>query len=222
MADPWDPYIPQETLDHYRRAGFARSSPLGKQPALLVIDVQYLTTGEAPQPLDEAIQYHPMNCGEAGWAAVHQIAKLVQAFRERKFPILYPYVLPRKKDGVHRRMPSSAQATARHWEIVEEVAPREGDIVIPKTGPSAFFGTPLVAHLNSLRVDTLFITGNTTSGCIRASTVDAYALNYKVVIPHECSYDRAPISHAVNLFDMASKYAEVVSTESAVRMLGTM
>jgi maleamate amidohydrolase len=110
----------------------------------------------------------------------------------------------------------------RHWEIVKEVAPIEGEILLPKTTPSSFFGTPLVKYLNSLKVDTLFMVGNTTSGCIRASVIDGMAYDYKVIVPHEACYDRAPISHAVNLFDMAAKYAEVVSTDKAVTMLRSM
>jgi maleamate amidohydrolase len=107
-------------------------------------------------------------------------------------------------------------------QIVEEVAPKEGDIMLPKTAPSAFFGTPLVKFLNTLQVDTLFMIGNTTSGCIRASVVDGVSYDYKVVVPHDGCYDRAPVCHAVNLFDIASKYADVVSTTEAIAMLKAM
>ena len=105
------------------------------------------------------------------------------------------------------------------YEFVEEVAPREGDILVPKRHPSAFFGTALVSYLVDLRVDTLFVTGCTTSGCIRATVVDAFAYNFRVVVPHDAVYDRSPTVHAVNLFDMAQKYADVVSTADALNRL---
>ncbi len=222
MAEPWDGFIPAETLEHYRRAGFAAPSRMGERPALLVIDVQYMTTGEGPVPLSEGLDYHPMNCGEAAWTAIGHMAGLLKVFRERGFPVLYPYVSPKRRRAKHARMPVSVQPLPRHWEIVEEVAPLPGDILVPKTSASAFFGTPLMAHLTALRVDTLFCVGNTTSGCVRASVTDAYSMNFKVVVPHECSYDRSPVSHAVNLFDIASKYAEVVSTEAAINMVCQM
>lgn len=107
----------------------------------------------------------------------------------------------------------------RHLEIVEEVAPQKGDILLPKTAPSAFFGTPLVKYLNSLKSDTLFMVGNTTSGCIRASVIDGFSNDYKVIVPYECSYDRSPVSHAVNLFDMSGKYADVMSTANAIEIV---
>ncbi|WP_374631883.1 isochorismatase family protein [Ferrovibrio sp.] len=222
MTTPWDGIIPQHTLEHYRKSGFGAKTGIGKRPALLVIDVQYSTTGEGPQPLAEAINYHPMNCGEAAWSAIGNITKLLAAFRARNLPVLYPFVAPRKKRDANRRMPMAQGFNPRHWEIVAEVAPNESDILIPKTGPSAFFGTPLAAHLIAAGADTVFVTGNTTSGCIRASVIDAYALNFKVVVPHDGVYDRADISHAVNLFDMASKYAEVMDTDAALKLLNSI
>lgn len=221
MANPWDGYIPEETLEHYRRAGFSKPSSIGSSPALLVIDVQYLTTGEKPMPLAEAISYHPMNCGEDAWKAVAHIRQLIAAFRKADFPIIYPHVSPIRFQAKHNRMPTDT-VNPRHLEIVEEVAPQKGDILLPKAAPSAFFGTPLIKYLNSLKVDTLFMVGNTTSGCIRASVIDGFSNDYKVIVPHEGCYDRSPVSHAVNLFDMSGKYAEVVSTPEALSMVQKM
>jgi len=218
LGNPWDGIIPQETIDHYRRAGFAKPSGLGKSPALLVIDTQYLTTGEKPMSLAEAISYHPMNCGEAAWEAIAHIRTLIAAFREEGFPILYPHIARGQFRGKHSRMPTET-VNPKHLDIVAEIAPQEGDILVPKTTPSAFFGTPLVKYLNILKADTLFMVGNTTSGCIRASVIDGVSYDYKVIVPHEGCYDRSPVSHAVNLFDMGSKYAEVVPTTQAIAML---
>src|SRR3546814_6367283 len=96
------------------------------------------------------------------------------------------------------------------YEFVAEIAPVKGDVLLPKKHPSAFFGTPLVSHLIDLGADALFVTGCTTSGCVRSSVSDAFAFNFKVVVPQECVYDRSPTAHAVNLFDMNAKYADVM------------
>ena len=85
--------------------------------------------------------------------------------------------------------------------------------------PSAFFATPLTSHLIDLGADTLVVTGCTTSGCVRGSVVDGFAYNFKCVVPHDAVYDRSATSHAVNLFDMASKYADVATTAEVLEML---
>ncbi len=104
--------------------------------------------------------------------------------------------------------------------IVREIAPHEGDIVILKDKPSVFFGTPLMSYLHELQVDMLLVAGTTTSGCVRATVVDAFSYNFKVVVVEECVFDRGQASHKVNLFDMQAKYADVVPLEAALRYLG--
>jgi maleamate amidohydrolase len=80
----------------------------------------------------------------------------------------------------------------------------------------------LASYLIDLRADTLVVTGCTTSGCVRGSVVDAFAYNFKVIVPSDAVYDRSRVSHAVNLFDMASKYADVMTTEECLEALGTL
>lgn len=221
MANPWDGYVPEETLEHYRKTGFFKPTPRGTRPALLVIDVQYLTTGEEPLPLSEAIAYHPMACGNYAWDAIARIRPIIAAFRAAGFPVIYPCASPRKHSGRHIRMPSGSD-DARHWQVVEEVAPLPGDVVLNKIAASAFYGTPLIKYLIGFGVDTLFMVGNTTSGCIRASVIDAAANDYKPVVVHDACYDRSPISHAVNLFDMAAKYADVINADEALEIMGNL
>jgi isochorismate hydrolase len=105
---------------------------------------------------------------------------------------------------------------------VAETAPEAGDILLPKKHPSAFFGTPLVSYLIDLGADTLVITGCTTSGCVRGSVVDAFAYNFRVLVPEDAVYDRSRVSHAVNLFDMAAKYAEVMPTSACLAALAAL
>ena len=101
-------------------------------------------------------------------------------------------------------------------EIVAEIAPQKGEVVVRKQKPSAFFGTPLTSMLNEVHADSLLVAGTTTSGCVRASVIDAFSYNYSVSVVEECTFDRGQSSHKINLFDMNMKYADVVSLEETV------
>ena len=221
---PWDGIISEEEQRAYRAAGFGNPSGIGKRPALLIIDVQYRTVGSERRPFWEAIKEYPTACGEVGWKAVDRIVPLLAEFRRRGWPVLYPHVALKNKatDGgrLAAKVPAIMDVALKGYEFVAEVAPREGDVLLPKKHPSAFFATPLVSHLIDLGVDTLVVTGCTTSGCVRSSVVDAFAYNFRVVVPYDCVYDRSATSHAVNLFDMASKYADVLPSAELLLRLG--
>ena len=220
---PWDGIISEDEQKAYNAAGFGRSSGIGKRPALLIIDVQYRTIGTTPRPFWDSIKEFPTSCGEIGWNAMRKIALLLAEFRANQWPVLYPHVAPKNKatDGgrLAQKVPAIMNIPEKGYEFPPEIAPREGDVLLPKKHPSAFFGTPLTSHLIDLGADTLVVTGCTTSGCVRGSVVDAFALNFRAVVPHDAVYDRSATSHAVNLFDMASKYADVGSTEEVLQIL---
>lgn len=219
---PWDRYVSEEEQRAYEAAGFGRSAGLGTRPALLIIDVQYRTTGTVPRPFWEAITEFPTSCGDVAWAAVGHIEQLLELFRRKGWPVVYPHVAPKvASDGgrLAGKVPAIMTIPAHGYGFVESVAPKDGDILIPKKHPSAFFGTALVSHLIDLQVDTLVMTGCTTSGCIRASVVDGFSYNFNIAIPEEAVYDRSAAAHAVNLFDMSQKYAEVLPMSAMMRML---
>jgi maleamate amidohydrolase len=221
----WDQVITDDEKRRYKEAGFGGQGSIGKRPALLIIDVQYRTIGTTPKPYWEAIKEYPTSCGDVGWSAVENIKRLVSLFRDRGFPILYPHVAPKNlaTDGgrLAEKIPSIMGIDAKGYEFVEEIAPISGDILLPKKHPSAFFGTPLVSHLIDLNVDTLVVTGCTTSGCIRSSVTDAFAYNFKVLVPDDAVYDRSPTSHAVNLWDMNAKYADVHTSSEIISLIKT-
>jgi len=222
---PWQDIIPPQDLAVYERAGFGHSGGVGRRAALLIIDTQYRTVGTRPRPILESLDEYPTSCGDIGWTAIGHIARLIPAFRAAGLPILYPHVAPKTRHDGGRfadKLPAITDIPARGYEFVQEVAPTADDILIAKYHPSAFFGTALTSHLIDLGVDTLFVTGCTTSGCVRATVVDAFSLNYRIVVPQECVFDRSAVSHAVNLFDMASKYADVMSLDDAMRALDQM
>jgi len=179
--------------------------------------------GTEPKPFWEAIKEFPTSCGEIGWNAMGKIVLLLAEFRANGWPVLYPHVAPKNKatdsGRLAQKVPAIMDVAAKGYEFPAEIAPRDGDVLLPKKHPSAFFATPLTSHLIDLRADTLVITGCTTSGCVRGSVVDAFAYNWRVLVPHDAVYDRSATSHAVNLFDMASKYADVASTAEILEML---
>ena len=219
---PWDGIISAEEQKAYGAAGFGRASGVGRRPALLIIDVQYRTVGTRPMPFWDAIKEFPTSCGEWGWEAVHRIEMLLTLFRARGWPVLYPHVSPKESFDHGRlaeKVPILMTVARNGYDFVEEIRPQPTDILLPKKHPSAFFGTPLASYLIDLGADTLVVTGCTTSGCVRGSVVDGFAYNFKVVVPHDAVYDRSRVSHAVNLFDMASKYADVMSTEECAAAL---
>ncbi len=220
---PWDGIVSEEDQKQTFAAGFGRPGGVGKRPALLIIDVQYRTIGTTPKPFWEAIKEYPTSCGEAGWNAMRNIAVLLAEFRRNGWPVLYPHVAPKNKatDGgrLAEKVPAIMDIPQKGYEFPTEIAPREGDVLLPKKHPSAFFATPLASHLIDLGADTLVVTGCTTSGCVRGSVVDGFAYNFRVLVPHDAVYDRCAASHAVNLFDMAAKYADVGTTAEILEKL---
>jgi len=221
-ARPWDALIPDTDRAAYVTAGFGGPSGIGKRPALLIIDMQYRTTGTQRVPMAQAMQEFPTSCGEAAWAAADRVAPLLALFRDKRWPVLYPHVAPKRSNDTGRlaaKTPSMWSVPARGYEFFAPLAPRDEDILVPKKHPSAFFGTSLVSHLVDLGVDTLVMVGCTTSGCIRASVVDGFSYNYRVVVPQDCVYDRGEVSHRINLFDMSQKYADVLPSSSLIAAL---
>lgn len=222
MTRPWTGIVPDEDIRRYEAAGFGRPTGFGKRAALLIIDVQYRTVGSRPMPYWEAIEEYKTSCGDVAWKAVDKLADLVSAFREADLPVLYPYVAPKLAYDAGRlgsKVPAIMNVSPEGYDFVDKIAPQDGDILIPKKHPSAFFGTPLTSYLVDLGVDTLVVAGCSTSGCVRGTVVDGFALNYRVIVPEDCVYDRSATAHAVNLFDMAYKYADVLpSAEITARL----
>jgi maleamate amidohydrolase len=222
MARPWDSIVSMDEIDRYKAAGFGRPTGIGKRPALLIIDVQYRTVGTERRPFWKAIEEFKTSCGEVGWAAIDHIVPLLKVFRERGYPVFYPYVAPKMSyDGgrLAQKVPEIMNIAAKGYDFPTEIAPNDGDVLVPKKHPSAFFGTPLASYLIDKGVDSLVVTGCTTSGCVRGTVVDAFAYNFRVTVPEECVYDRSPVSHAVNLFDMAFKYGDVMPVHDVLAAL---
>jgi len=214
----WDEFLTERDKAVYQAAGYGKHGGFGKRPALFIIDVQYNFCGDQPEDILEGLKKYRTHCGEEAWKAVAHIVPLLEAARARDIPVFYTES-GRRADlldsGVqvgknHRGTEKTVLANTRATQTVDELAPRPKDIRIVKQKPSCFFGTIFMSHLNFLDVDTLILVGCTTSGCLRATTVDAYSYNFKVIIPEEATFDRFQSSHAMSLFDLNCKYADVI------------
>lgn len=210
----------------YEAAGYGRRDTPGQRPALIVIDVTYGFVGRTRLPILESIATYPNSCGEAGWDAVGPIESVLAAARRAAAPVYFTggftEQFARHAGRWREKHPRAlAQPNDAH-EIVAELRPAEDDIVIRKTKPSAFHGTPLVGALIDAGVDTLIVAGCTTSGCVRATVVDAFSYGFHTIVAEEGVFDRGRLTHAVNLFDMDQKYANVMSAEAVVAYLAKL
>jgi maleamate amidohydrolase len=199
---------------------------LGSRPVLLIVDTNIHFVGDSSEPILDSIQRWPFSCGSAGWDAVESIARVQAVARTAGIPIIYttgpPPGLLSIGPGRWVHKSSSAISADQHeagHEIVPPIAPIAGETVIRKEKPSAFFGTPLASMLVDHQIDTVVICGGTTSGCVRASVVDAFSYNYRVGIIEEGTFDRSDLSHKVSLFDLHQKYADVISESTAITYL---
>ncbi len=190
--------------DIYQRQGFGRRMGFGKKPALLIIDFN--------NAFNDPEQFGGGNIPEA----IAHTKDLLALARHMELPIAFTthtYKDDGSEDGIFnlkspgmRALQPGTHATA----IVEDLAPRPGERVIEKHYPSGFFGTDLAGWLARRGIDTVIVTGCTTSGCVRATVVDAMGHGFRPMVPKECVGDRAEGPHEANLFDMDQKYADVM------------
>ncbi len=223
MEYGWEPYLSERDKEHDKSWGKKELYGFGDRPALLLIDIYYSVLGLKREPIFESMKTWPSSTGLEGWEAVDKTAELLAVARECGIPVVHIKGLQSGiKPWVHRhRGPSklSPEMQFKGTQIVDEVAPIDGEVVIEKTAPSAFQGTPLDFHLTAMGIDTLICCGETTSGCVRSSVVDGATHRYRMGVVSECVFDRTQASHYMNLYDMHQKYADVVSLDMAMGYL---
>jgi maleamate amidohydrolase len=230
LSSIWDQYLTDQDRTVRDVSGFGRRQGFGRKTALLVIDVTRNFCGDRREPLLDSVRRWRNSCGEAAWDAADQIALLLQAARENDVPIIFsaglvtdfnPVMSGRWRDKNSRRDEDADPAHQGGHEIISVVEPQPGEIVIRKSKPSVFYGTPLDSYLVDLGVDTIIACGGSTSGCVRATAVDGFSRNYRMIVPAEACFDRFGASHALTLFDLDQKYADVMSVAEVHRALLT-
>lgn len=204
----------RETRTLYEERGLGGRQGAGTRPALVVVDLNRGFTDPAS----------PLHCDADG--AVEATARLLAAARQAHCPIAFTTI---QYDDSGRRVAKAfidkvpsllTLAPGTPWpQIDERIAPAPGEPVLLKLFASAFFGTPLASMLAAARCDTVVVTGASTSGCVRATAVDAMQHGYRVVVPREAVADRAAGPHEAALFDIDTKYGDVLTTEETIGLL---
>jgi nicotinamidase-related amidase len=200
-----------ETDRTYARAGFGGRGPRGSRPAVLVVDLSRgFTEPQFPTGSDLS-------------DVVAATDRLLEAAHEAGAPVVFTTIAYTEADVAGACMwlqKAPGLAILREGSELADVDPRlrrrAEDPVVVKQGASAFFGTGLAATLTALGADSVVVCGATTSGCVRASCVDAIQSGFPVLVPRECVGDRAPGPHDANLFDIDAKYGDVVGVDEAI------
>ena len=233
MSEPiWNKFLTERDRAVFAASGYGARGGFGKRPALLVIDVNYAFCGDKPEPILESIKRWRNSCGEESWPAVAAIRSLIDKCHSKGLPVLYTTGIRREdnwdagswswKNSRGQERPKAPVTNIDGNQIVDEIAPGPQDIVIYKQKPSGFFGTNMAAYLTLLGADSVIVTGTTTSGCVRATVLDAFSLNYRVALAEEGCFDRSEASHAINLCDMNAKYADVVKTAEVISFFDSL
>jgi len=204
----------QHTHEFYRQRGFGGRVGFGDRPGLLVIDM-------ARAFCDPAYKV-----GSDQTPAVEAIAELLEAARAARVPVYFTTIayLPDGRDGgwFVKKLPALMELQLDDPAVMEidpRIAPAADDTVILKKYASAFFQTHLASMLVTEAIDTLIVTGCSTSGCVRATVIDGVSHGYRVIVPREAVSDRAEGPHLANLFDIDSKYGDVVPLSEALEYL---
>ena len=227
----WDEFLTERDKRVFAASGYGVRGGFGKRPALLVIDVNYAFCGDKPEPILESIKRWRNSCGEESWHAVAAIKRLVDKAHMNGLPVIYTTGVRRDdnwdsgswswkndRNGEVVRTKTNVDGN----EIVAEIAPGPQDIILYKQKPSGFFGTNMTSYLTLLGCDSVIVTGTTTSGCVRATVLDAFSYNYRVALVEEGCFDRSQASHAINLCDMNAKYADVVTCDEALAFFDSL
>lgn len=217
-AEPhcWGPRVDPDTKALYGR--YARDLGIGEAPAVLAVDLYKLAFAGGARFPSELAEEHPSSCGVYAHNALEPIRRIFEETRQRDLFVAHTTAAleAHSRPVTNRR---SEAVEAGQWEFESGCEPLKGEIVVRKHRASAFHGTALISEFIDRRIDTVIIIGETTSGCVRASAVDAYSYGFHVVVVEDAVFDRSYESHCVNLFDLHHKYADVVSASLVSQLL---
>lgn len=218
MKRIWEDALTENDRLVIEKGGYGVKRGLGKSPLLVIIDVQLNYVG-ADQPIAEQLEEWPSGGGEEGWKAIRKIQKLKQSAKENGIPVLYTRNVQKKTSNFDSFAAKTKRDNTKYIDghpasdIIKELQPDENDLVVDKSYASAFFGTPLISYLIKMGIDSLIIVGGSSSGCVRATAVDAVTHNFNVAVVEDCVYDRIELSHKAALLDLWMKYCDVETSE---------
>lgn len=218
----WMKQVPPEDRRHYLRIGMLSPLSPGAKCALVVVDVTLGFCGREGLSLEQATLEFPTACGPASWEAMPRIARLIGLFRDASLPIVYTYP-DTDSQGFTGSVGKSQRANwpPRHYnDFPDAILPRHDEWVMGKAKASGFFQTPLPQYLTRMGVDTVVVCGVSTSGCVRATAVDASSHGYRTLVVDDCCFDRSYYAHCANLFDLHAKYATVLSLSELETVMG--
>lgn len=213
---PWDGTLPagdrlvETVAPAAERLLAGEPPPPGADPAVLAIDLQRHLLGP-DVPTLEAVETYETATGSVGHAALDHVEALLATARDAGVPVYYTRVVPGPKSGLGP--PDIA--------IHERVSPSPADEVVDKPYSSAFYATDLVGRLVRRGVDTVVVLGCSTSGCVRATAVDAAQHGFGVLVPTECTFDRIRASHQLGLYEIDRSYGRVASRGAVETYLET-
>ena len=224
MSGDWRTLVPEEAWAAHRAAGYGAPLRLGSRPALVVVDATLAFVGPEGATRAEAVARYAGACGPPAWEAVTRAASLLQRARELDLPVAYT-IGPNPAWVAWAGRPQHASASpppADARDIVAPLRPLDGELVLDKLRPSAFYATPLLPLLIARRVDTVILAGGTTSGCVRATALDAFSAGLACVVAEDAVFDRSAFSHAAALFELSQKYADVLPLERVLARLADL
>ncbi len=233
-ARVWDRFLTEQDKAHLEASPPTRRRGFGRSPVVLSVDNYRKALGDSPEPLLDSIRTWPASTGLAGWAAAEKVSELLTVARSAGIPVIHLTGLPEEESGIpawgaalrgrhtlNGRSPEELDRYSRRFDFIEQAAPLPGEVVLKKTAPSGFFGTPLLAHLVGLGIDTVIVCGESVSGCVRATVTDGCANRLHMIVVEECVYDRHEATRAINLFDIDQKYGDVISLDEAVAWMSS-
>jgi len=203
-------------LEVYQRQRFGQRLGFGRRAGLLVVDFV--------NSFNDPALFGGGNIGPA----IERSVALLDACRRMKLPIAFTRIVFEADGSDHnifvRKVPKLAILTeeAPASFVVGELAPSPGELVLRKRLPSAFFGTELAPYFTAKGVDTLVVIGCTTSGCVRASVLDAMCAGFRPIVVTDCVGDRAIAPHEANLFDLGQKYADLMERDEVIAALAAL
>jgi len=227
MSFVWEDALTEVDKLVIEKGGYGQKRGFGQKPALVIIDPQYNYVG-ADKPIEDQLEEWPSGGGEAAWRAIEIIQKLKEQAQAANIPVIYTRNVQKKTSNFDSFAVKAKRDNTKYIDgspesqIVDELAPSDNDLIVDKSYASAFFGTPFISYLIKMGVDTLILVGGSTSGCVRATAVDAVTRNFNVAVVEDCTYDRIQLSHKAGLLDLWMKYCDVIKSDEVSEFFSSL